>query len=209
MNIRASRSTMRPCQGPGTSVTSTTPRASSYTQPSSNSASMNSSSFRRRPWSAGPMRRAVNVGVAVAIGGFSKRRAYEGPVASGRISGRHGFEFILAAFLGPGQPDQLSPNRGARGQAMLLVSSVKKLIEDLSSLCRTQVLSSRSPSAYESPSFARAREYWVTVPRLARSLSEKQVKADKELRRSAEERFFVFQGIPHFLPDGEIRKSLA
>jgi hypothetical protein len=76
------------------------------------------------------MRRAVNVGVAVAIGGFSKRRAYEGPVASGRISGRDGFKFILAAFLGPGQPDQLSPNRGARGQAMFLVSSPKKLIEE-------------------------------------------------------------------------------
>jgi len=42
---------------------------------------------------------------------------------------------------------------------MFLVSSVKKLIEDLSSLCRTRVLSSRSPSAYESPSLARAREH--------------------------------------------------
>jgi len=41
-----------------------------------------------------------------------------------------------------------------------------------------------------------------------RSLSEKQVKLDKDLRRSAGERFFVFRGIPHFVPGGEIRKSL-
>src|SRR5208337_1052023 len=32
----------------------------------------------------------------------------------------------------------------------------------------------------------------------ARSLSEKQVKADKDLRRSAEERFFVFRGFRTF-----------
>jgi len=31
-----------------------------------------------------------------------------------------------------------------------------------------------------------------------RSLSEKQVKADKDLRRSAEERFFVFRGFRTF-----------
>ena len=42
----------------------------------------------------------------------------------------------------------------------------------------------------------------------ARSLSEKQVKVDKDLRRAAAERFFVFRGIPHFVPGGEIRKSL-
>src|SRR5271166_625105 len=41
-----------------------------------------------------------------------------------------------------------------------------------------------------------------------RSLSEKQVKVDKDLRRAAAERFFVFRGIPHFVPGGEIRKSL-
>src|SRR5271166_5522743 len=42
----------------------------------------------------------------------------------------------------------------------------------------------------------------------ARNLSEKQVKVDKDLRRAAAERFFVFRGIPHFVPGGEIRKSL-
>src|SRR5271166_5597057 len=42
----------------------------------------------------------------------------------------------------------------------------------------------------------------------SRSLSEKQVKVDKNLRRAAAERFFVFRGIPHFVPGGEIRKSL-
>ena len=42
----------------------------------------------------------------------------------------------------------------------------------------------------------------------SRSLSEKQVKVDKDLRRAAAERFFVFRGIPHFVPGGEIRKSL-
>ena len=43
---------------------------------------------------------------------------------------------------------------------------------------------------------------------MSRSLSEKQVKVDKDLRRAAAERFFVFRGIPHFVPGGEIRKSL-
>src|SRR5271166_4930811 len=42
----------------------------------------------------------------------------------------------------------------------------------------------------------------------ARSLSEKQVKVDKDLRRAAAERFFFFRGIPHFVPGGEIHKSL-
>jgi hypothetical protein len=41
-----------------------------------------------------------------------------------------------------------------------------------------------------------------------RSLSEKQVKVVKDLRRAAVERFFVFRGIPHFVPRGEIRKLL-
>ena len=60
---------------------------------------------QRRPWSAGPMRRGVKSGLLWPWAVSPKRRAYEGPVASGRISGRHGFKFILAAFLGPGQPD--------------------------------------------------------------------------------------------------------
>jgi len=42
----------------------------------------------------------------------------------------------------------------------------------------------------------------------SRILSEKQVKVDKDLRRAAAERFVVFRGIPHFVPGGEIRKSL-
>src|SRR5271165_3305506 len=45
-------------------------------------------------------------------------------------------------------------------------------------------------------------------PGNSRSLSEKQVKVDKDLRRADAERFFVFRGIPHFVPGGEIRKSL-
>ena len=45
----------------------------------------------------------------------------------------------------------------------------------------------------------------IPVPR---SLSEKQVMIDKDLRQAAAERFFVFPGIPHFVPSVEIRKSL-
>ena len=48
----------------------------------------------------------------------------------------------------------------------------------------------------------------MAASHVSRSLSEKQVKVDKDLRRAAAERFFVFRGIPHFVPGGEIRKSL-
>src|SRR5271157_2527249 len=69
-------------------------------------------------------------------------------------------------------------------------------------------LAQQDAAAYRNCLFAKVTPRAVRSFGRPRSLSEKQVKVDKDLRRAAAERFFVFRGIPHFVPGGEIRKSL-